>query len=105
MAIEMQRHPSGILYTRQFADYLRDKHRLEESRHAGELLSLEYVSCSEGDQAGTAWWKIVWVSLFAAPADHHLMIGDVSVFVHRQSQRGLKNRLLHFLDGQVIVKK
>lgn len=105
MALEMQRHPCGFIYTRQFADFLREKYSAEEDRHPGELLSLEYVSCAEGEKAGTSWWKLAWISLFAAPAEQLLKIGSTSVFIHRQSQRGLKNRLLHFSDGEVIVKK
>ncbi len=105
MALEMQRHPSGILFTTQFSDYLREKYHAEEGAHPGELLSLEYVSCADGEKAGMSWLKLAWINLFAAPAEHHLKIGDTEVFIHRQSQRGLKNRLLHYTDGQVIVKK
>ncbi len=105
MSLEMQRHPSGIIYTRQFSDFLREKQHAEESRHPGELLSLEYVSCAEGEKAGMSWWKLAWISLFSAPAEHHLKIGETAVFIHRQSQRGLKNRLLHYTDGEVVVKK
>lgn len=104
MALEMQRHPSGIIYTRQFSDFLRSKQQSEGNRHPGELLSLEYMRCVDGEKAGTAWWHIDWVSLLAVPADQKLEIGETSVFIHRQSRRGLKNRLLHFADGQVVVK-
>jgi hypothetical protein len=105
MALEMQRHPSGIIYTTQFADYLREKYHAEEEKHPGELLSLEYVACVEGEKAGMSWLKLAWISLFAAPAENHLKIGDTAVFIHRQSRRGLKNRLLHYSDGEVVVKK
>ena len=43
MALEMKRHPCGIIYTKDFAHYLQHKEREESSRHPGELLSLEYV--------------------------------------------------------------
>jgi hypothetical protein len=105
MALEMQRHPCGFIYTREFSDFLREKYHAEESEHPGELLSLEYVSCGDGEKAGMSWLKLAWVNLFAGPSEHHLEIGDTAVFVHRQSQRGLKNRLLHYTDGQVMVKK
>ena len=105
MSMEMQRHPCGIIYTRQFSDFLREKQHAEESGHPGELLSLEYVSCAEGEKAGMSWWKLAWISFFSAPAEHHLKIGETAVFIHRQSQRGLKNRLLHYTDGEVVVKK
>jgi len=104
MALEMHRHPCGIIYSRQFADFLKDKQVKEEHVHPGELLSLEYVRCAEGEQAGASWWKLAWVSLFAAPMEHKFRIGETEVFIHRQSRRGLKNRLLHFSDGQVVVR-
>jgi hypothetical protein len=104
MALEMLRHVSGILYTPQFADFLRTTQRAEQSGHPGELLSLEYVSCVEGAQAGTAWWKLAWISCLAAPSEHQCVIGETGVFIHRQSRRGLKNRLLHYSNGQVVVK-
>ena len=105
MALDMQRHPSGFIFTQQFADFLREKYHAEEDLHTGEVLSLEYVSCAEGEKAGMSWWKLAWISLFSAPAENHLKIGDTSVFIHRQSRRGLKNRLLHYEDGQVVVRK
>lgn len=100
----MHRHPCGLIYSRQFADFLGQKRRTEEARHPGELLSLEYVRCAEGPQAGASWWRLAWISLFAAPSDQRMRIADTEVFIHRQTTRGLKNRLLHFADGQVVVK-
>ncbi len=104
MAMEMLRHTCGIIYTPQFADFLRMKHHAERSLHPGELLCLEYVRCAEGAQAGAAWWKLAWISSFAAPAEQQFMIGETGVCIHRQSRRGLKNRLLHYAEGQVMVK-
>jgi|JI6StandDraft_1071083.scaffolds.fasta_scaffold02238_4 hypothetical protein len=104
MALEMQRHPCGIIYTKQFADFLRCKQQAEADRHPGELLTLEYVRCAEGEQAGASWLQLVWTSLFSVPADQKYEIGETPVFIHRQSRRGLKNRLLHFVNGEVLVK-
>lgn len=104
MALEMLRHACGIIYTSQFAEFLRAKQRAEQSEHPGELLSLEYVRCAEGEQAGTSWWKLAWISRLAVPHEQSFVIGDTSVFIHRQSRRGLKNRLLHYANGQVWVK-
>ena len=105
MALEMLRHPSGIIYTRQFADFLRTKQQEEGRNHPGEVLSLEYTRCAEGQMAGSSWWQVAWISLFSVPADQKYEIGETPVFIHRQSQRGLKNRLLHFVNGQVMVKQ
>jgi hypothetical protein len=104
MALEMQRHPCGIIYTKQFADFLHGKQQEEEDRHPGELLSLEYVRCAEGEKAGTSWLQLAWTSLFSVPEDQKFEIGQTPVFIHRQSRRGLKNRLLHFVNGEVQVK-
>lgn len=101
----MRRHPSGIIYTKDFADYLRDKERAEAPRHPGELLALEYVRCAEGEIAGTSWWHLDWVSCMAAPPETQMHIDDTPVVIHRQSRRGLKNRLLHFANGSVIVRR
>lgn len=105
MALEMLRHPCGIIYTREFADFLRSKQQAEAARHPGELLTLEYVRCADGEKAGASWWDLAWTSLFAVPVDEKLEIGETPVFIHRQSRRGLKNRLLHFVNGQVLVKQ
>jgi hypothetical protein len=104
MSMEMQRHPCGIIYTRQFADFLRSKQQAEAERHPGELLSLEYTHCAEGEMAGSSWWNLEWISLFSVPADQKFEIGETPVFIHKQTRRGLKNRLLHFVNGQVLVK-
>lgn len=94
----------GIIYSADFADYLKQKHESEERAHPGELLSLEYVRCSEGEHAGSAWWQVVWIATFSAPAEHRFKIGDTEVFIHRQTRRGLMNHMLHFTNGQVVVK-
>lgn len=102
--MEMHRIPCGIIYSADFAGFLRQKFQAEESAHPGELLSLEYVRCSDGARAGSAWWQVVWVPPFSAPSEHRFQIGETEVFIHRQSRRGLKNHLLHFSDGNVVVK-
>ncbi|HYF34760.1 MAG TPA: hypothetical protein VD994_05665 [Prosthecobacter sp.] len=96
--------PCGIIYSAEFAEFLRRKHGAEERAHPGEVLSLEYLRCREGPRAGTAWWQLVWVPLFSAPSEHRFQIGGTEVFIHRQSRRGLMNHLLHYAEGQVVVK-
>lgn len=105
MALEMQRHPCGIIYTTQFADYLHTRYRAEESRHPGELLSLEFVHCAEGEKAGSSWLRLDWTTLISVPAVQKVEIGQTPVSIHRQSLRALKNRLLHCVDGEVLVKQ
>jgi hypothetical protein len=105
MALEMQRHPCGIIYTTQFADYLHSRQQAEESRHPGELLSLEYVHCSEGEKAGSSWLRLDWATLISVPAVQKVEIGQTPISIHRQSLRALKNRLLHCVNGEVLVKQ
>jgi hypothetical protein len=105
MALEMQRHPCGIIYTPQFADYLRSKQEAEARQHPGELLSLEFVHCSEGEKAGSSWLRLDWTALIPVPGVQKVEIGQTPVSIHRQSLRALKNRLLHFVDGEVLVKQ
>jgi len=103
--MELHRHPCGLFYSRQFSDFLRQKQELESPAHPGELLALEYVRCREGEQAGAAWWRLDWVSLLNTPAECCFYIGETEVVIPRQTKRGLTNRLLHYADGQVVVKK
>jgi hypothetical protein len=103
--MEMHRMSCGIIYSAEFAEFLRQKHAAEERAHPGEVLSLEYVRCAEGPHAGTSWWQLVWIPVFSAPAEHRFRIGQTEVFIHRQTRRGLMNRLLHFAEGQVVVKR
>ena len=105
LPMEMHRMPCGIIYSGEFARFLKGKHESEEGAHPGELLSLEYVRCKEGPQAGEAWWQMAWVPPFSAPADQRFRIGETEVFIQRQTRRGLMNRLLHFVSGQVVVKR
>lgn len=102
--MELHRHPCGLFYSRQFSDFLHAKQVTEAQAHPGELLFLEYVRCGEGEQAGSAWWQLGWVSRVSTPAEHCFRIGQTDVFIPRQTKRGLTNRLLHCLDGQVVVK-
>ena len=102
--MQMHRMACGIIYSTEFARFLRQKRDAEANAHRGEVLALDYVRCAEGPHAGTAWWQLGWVSAFIAPAEHRFRIGETDVFIHRQTRRGLMNRLLHFTEGGVVVK-
>ena len=97
--------PCGIIHTAEFADYLRRVHAREVARHRHELLALDYIRCASGLQEGTAWWQLAWIPEQNAPASCRHRIGDVEVFIHRQSQRGLLGRCLHCEGDQVVVMK
>jgi hypothetical protein len=103
--MEMHKLRCGIIYTTDFADFLKRLHATEHPAHPDELLSLDYIRLADGPKAGTSWLQITWVSPQAAPEDHRHLIGDTEVFIQKQSRRGLTNRLLHFADGKVVVKE
>lgn len=103
--MELFRHPCGLFYSRQFADFLLEKQQTEGPDHQGELLALDYIRCREGLQAGNAWWQLDWVSLHTIPADARVRLGEAEVALSRKTLHGLNGQLLHFADGQVVVKK
>lgn len=103
--MELTRHPCGLIYSRAFADFLSRKQQEEGPAHAGELLALDYIRCREGERAGQAWWQLDWVPLMNIPADARLKLGNTEIALSRKTVQGLKGQLLHYADGQVIVKK
>lgn len=103
--MELFRHPCGLFYSRQFSDFLQRKQEEEGADHQGELLALDYIRCREGPQAGSAWWQLDWVSLHAIPADSRVRLGETEVALSRKTLHGLSGQLLHYADGQVVVKK
>ena len=93
----------GIIHTAEFADYIRQVHEREARRHPHEVLSVDYLRFATGEKKGTEWWQLSWVPQQSAPVAYRHRIGEVEVFVHRQSQRGLRNRCLHCEGGKVVV--
>lgn len=85
----------GIIHTPEFADHLRDLQFREGNRHRGEVLSLDYIRCRSGPQEGAEWLQLMWVPLPYPSTTPLLRIGEVDVFMHRQSLRGLQGRCLH----------
>jgi hypothetical protein len=47
---------------------------------------------------------MTWIPELSAPQAHRHRIGDVEVFIHRQSVKGLRGRCLHYENGQVVIK-
>ncbi len=105
MSLVLHRLRTGLIYSKAFADYLAAKHEREHADHLGDVMHLDYVSCSQGDLAGQSWWQLEWINGLQAPTEHRHNLGEVEVCIHRQTLRGLKNRLLHFDGQRVVVKK
>lgn len=95
--------PCGIIHTAEFTDYLRRAHEREAATHRHEVLAVDYLRCGSGEKKGMEWWQLAWVPQQNAPATHRHRIGDVEVFINRQSQRGLRGRCLHCEGDQVVV--
>lgn len=95
----------GIIYTSAFADYLKRLHAEQASKHRHEVLALDYVRCASGPQQGTAWWQMSWVAQEQAPPSHRFRINEVEVFIHRQTQRGLRGRCLDHDGSRVVVRQ
>ena len=93
----------GIIHTAEFADYLARVHAREAAGHRHEVLALDYIRCGSGEKKGTEWLQLSWIPQPNAPASNRQRIGDVEVFIHRQSQRGLRGRCLHCEGDQVVV--
>lgn len=103
--MELHRHPCGFYYSQTFADFLQDKQRAESAMHPGELLALDYLRCREGAQAGQAWWQLDWVALHTIPADARHRVGETEIALSSKTIHGLRHHLVHYAEGQVVVKK
>lgn len=104
MPVHLTKLPSGIIHTDAFAEHLRSLHERQKKAHRCEMLALDYIRCASGPQRGSAWWQMAWIPERSAPQAHRHRIGDVEVFIHRQSVKGLRGKCLHFENGQVVVK-
>ena len=103
--MEMHKLRCGIIYSTDFAEYLKRTHAAEYAAHPGELLSLDYIRFADGPKAGASWLQLTWVLPQAAPEENRHHIGETEVYIQKQTRRGLMNRLLHFADGHVVVKE
>ncbi len=105
MPTALTKLPCGIIHTEEFAAHLQDLHGTKGALHRHDVLALDYIRCASGPQKGSAWWQTAWVPKTQAPATYRVRIGGVEVFIHRQSQRGLKGRCLHYDGAQVVIKE
>ena len=103
MARPLIKLPCGIIHTIEFADHLRRIHASEAAQHRHQVLALDYIRCGSGPQQGTAWLQLAWIAEQNAPQANRHRIGDVEVFISRQSQRGLTGRGLHCEGEQIVV--
>lgn len=88
----LHRHRCGIIYSQAFADYLDERQRVEGPQHEDELLSLDYIRCASGSQAGAAWYQLSWIPSVAIPLADRYQIGTTQLHIHRQTRSGLRTR-------------
>jgi hypothetical protein len=88
----LHRHRCGIIYSQAFADYLDDRQRVEGAEHEDELLSLDYIRCATGEQAGSAWCQLSWIPAVAIPLSDRYQFGATQLHIHKQTRNGLKSR-------------
>ena len=99
--MKLHRHPSGLIYSEAFADYLRERQQSEGAQHRGEILSIDYVRCASGPQAGSHWYQIAWITAIHAPHSERREIGGVWIHLNKQARRALaKCGLDH--DGEEV---
>lgn len=97
----LHRHRCGLIYSQGFADYLSERHSSESPQHPDELLSLDFIHCASGQQAGNSWYQINWIPSLSIPLCDRFLIESTPLHIHPQTRRGLKKRALDFSNGQV----
>lgn len=103
MARTLIKLPCGVIHTPEFADHIQRVHHESSADHPYQVLAFDYVRCASGPQQGSEWCQLAWVPEQSAPADHRHRIGEVDLFIQRQSIRGLRGRCLHAEGGQIVV--
>lgn len=88
----LHRHRCGIIYSQAFVDYLDERHSVEGPYNVGKLLSLDFVRCASGPQAGTAWYQITWTPAVSIPLADRYQIGRNRVHIHKQTLNALRRR-------------
>jgi hypothetical protein len=92
----LQRHRCGLIYTQAFADYLDARQRLEGDDHPDDVLSLDYIRCATGPQAGTSWCQLTWIPSVSIPLTDRFQFGSTLLHIHKQTRNGLKTRGLDY---------
>jgi hypothetical protein len=99
----LHRHRCGIIYSQVFADFLHERHTLEAPSHPDELLSLDYIHCLSGPQAGNSWYQLTWIPALSIPLIDRFLLASVPLHIHPQTRRALRKSALHIADGHVRI--
>ena len=77
--------------------------RDNQEGNEGKIPAIDYVRCRERRNAGRTWWKIFWVTRSRMPDFNVFKIAGHEVFLSSTSQKGLKNHVIDYVDGEVVV--
>jgi len=99
----LYRHRCGIIYSQAFANYLGERQASESPLRPDELLSLDYIHCVSGHQAGNSWYQLSWIPAVSIPLDDRFLVETVPLHIHPQTRRGLRKGALDIADGQVRI--
>ena len=94
----------GIIYTDTFCEYIAEIHADQASAHPKRVLTLDYIRCASGPLKGKAWWQFLWLPQNAVPKYRCFRMGEIVVHIPKAAQHGLRERCLHYENGQVSVK-
>ena len=96
----MTRLRCGTILLNGFLDHIAESAcRAPEER----VVTLEYIKCAAGAQAGQQWARLGSTRRHGLPADCLFEADGVTVCMSPQTQRGLRDKWVDFRDGQLVV--
>ena len=99
----LERLRCGVIVTDRFKDWLGEWRAREGAANFGFVAELSYVRCVEGARAGQAWASVVWRPLVGIREHEIFVIGEVKVYLSRQTRTALRERCVDVKDGVVTV--
>ncbi len=103
MPLQLAKLTCGVIYTQDFSTYLTEEVRREEDAHFRQIPAVDYIRCASGPRKGQAWWQLLWLPQNAVPTHRCYKLGEVTVHISKHAQHGLRERCLHWANGQVTV--
>ncbi len=99
----MDRLRCDVIVSTAFEGYFDRLVREGRAGNAGKIPAIDYVRCREGKNLGKTWWKIFWVTRARMPDFNVFTIAGHEVFLSPTSQKGLRNHVIDYVDGDVVV--
>ena len=99
----LERLRCGVIVTDRFKSWLSEWRAREAAANFGCVAELSYVRCAEGQRAGQAWASLVWRPLRGIKEHEIYQVGDVKLFLSRQTRTALRDRCLDLRDDRIVV--